>query len=1148
MATVSYITPIMNRTQADVEYAKTHQNDLANKNKGAWNYTDANRVCNNLKYAAERMYEKGILKEPFTISVKLDWTEQDIITYEQLNNMIVNPMNNLYTYSRSDLEWYPIATITNMDFNLANWLERNIHNLATQEPLPPDTYTLTVNKGSGSGNYEARTVVTIQADPADDGQIFSHWSGDHLENIGEATAMRTTYTMPNENATIQANYTGTIPHKLSITTYTGGTKTHMLAMGSIIDIKADPAPEGRVFHHWTVEPSQYSNNLYEPAATTHFTMPNEEVSLTAVYITKGQKQLVVNNGNGSGLYEYDSYASVSSKKPANATFTNWTGDTQYLTGDKTQEYNSVKIPDVAKIEITAHWIIPPVTNVHLKVVNGVIASTGEQEGDFTQGDKVTIIANSATEGQVFRNWSHNGGGSISGSTSINATVVIGTTATTVTATYRTLEYHELTVTTHSGTTTQTLESYDYFSVDANPIPDGQTFDKWEGDTYSFNSSWLWDTNVFHTDRVKTGTCMGTSDRTITATYRPINTHKLVVKQLSGDVEHSQAEFSKISITAEDAPAGKRFTGWSLSGQGSLSSASSKTTTYTFGNGDGVLTPNYVNIWTITVVDGTINGSSSAVLEEGRQYELRTRSLKAYEGFDNGWSQVGPGTIKNAAATSTYFTVGNGDATLTAGIVEYPDKTLTIMFRNPDTNVESLVSTQTYRYGTHVNIIAPVAPDKTIFSAWEGDIDILSSALPSTTTTNALQKDAVLIATYYYPEAPQYYTLTVYNGYPESGSYKTGQQISIRANTPSQGYEFYKWYGDTQFLVNPDLTLKENSVIIPSHSITLRAKYTLVGELPTFTITVANGTAKGTYTDSEGNEHTEESSQIKMPAGTEITLTADPDTVGYTFDHWVGNFEQAGVTDIIKTNNPTVFTMVEDDLNIEMKRRELDKYDIVVINGDGSGEKYVGTYEIKGNLQDTDDKHYTFIKWTCVDANGNDCINAIEDPTSIVTNITLTDRTLYATAHYQTHYKLTVIKGQDTGDGYYYEGEKVNSVTADTLPIQDRMQFDYWDDPMGVIKNIYDPTPTIIMKDGVATITAIYVSIDEKGNSVVITGDDLHSGIITRSNTSPINGIFAVGTIVFDKDGCIGMITKVNPDSNDDTDDYEVKKLFYGGNF
>ena len=53
MSTVSYITPITNRTQADVEYARQNQSDLTNKNKGAWNYTDCNRVCNNLKYAAE---------------------------------------------------------------------------------------------------------------------------------------------------------------------------------------------------------------------------------------------------------------------------------------------------------------------------------------------------------------------------------------------------------------------------------------------------------------------------------------------------------------------------------------------------------------------------------------------------------------------------------------------------------------------------------------------------------------------------------------------------------------------------------------------------------------------------------------------------------------------------------------------------------------------------------------------------------------------------------------------------------------------------------------------------------------------------------------------------------------------------------------
>ena len=96
-------------------------------------------------------------------------------------------------------------------------------------------------------------------------------------------------------------------------------------------------------------------------------------------------------------------------------------------------------------------------------------------------------------------------------------------------------------------------------------------------------------------------------------------------------------------------------------------------------------------------------------------------------------------------------------------------------------------------------------------------------------------------------------------------------------------------------------------------------------------------------------------------------------------------------------------------------------------------------------------------------------------------------------------------------------------------------------------NIYDPTPKIIIKDTVATLTAVFISLDASGNSVIITGTDLHTGIIRRSDSIIINGYFTVGTIAFDRDGCIGIITEVDPDSNDNTDDYRIQKLFYGGN-
>lgn len=1150
MATVNYITPITDRTREDVEYARLHQNDLKNKNKGTWNYTDLNRICNNLKYAAEYMYEQGFLTQPYSMQIKTDWKETDIITYEKLNAMIVNNMNNLKTYSRSDLEWYYIPSLANIDYTTANWIERNINALATQTPLEPDVFKLTVENGYGSGEYEANVIVHIQANPPDEGTVFDHWSGDHLENIDNPSTSYTTYKMPYQDVTLKANYVGIVNHVLKVKTYTK-TETFDLVMGTNKKIEADPAPQGKVFHHWEVEPESYEGNLYEPAATTTFTMPNEDVTLTAVYITKGQKYLEVENGTGSGWYEYGSYVAVGPNLPENGTFTSWTGNIQYLTKDASSQYNSVRIPDVSRIKIKANWTTPPgppyvpAKNVLLTVVNGTIDSTGETEGRFTEGDKVNITANPVPDGQVFTGWSYTGSKyNIVGTGGLSATITISRDDTTATAGYRVLNYHTLTVTTNSGTTTSTKEEMDRFSVNANPPPENYTFDVWSGDTYLYN-------NVrFEPTQASTGTYMGKSDRTLEAKYRPILTHTLTVKQLSGDTTYEQDEFTTINLEAEPAPEGKRFVRWNKSGPGKLSSQTASSIMFTFGNGDTTLTATYVNIWDITVVNGKIDRvGSSGTLDENSTYDLLCRDLAVYEHFD-GWTIDGPGNIGNLASTKTSFTVGAGNATITANISQYPNKTLTIYMRDPDTNEDTLISSKEYTYGTHVEVIAPIAPNKSTFLTWLGDVDVISpSALASSIQILGLTKDTTIVATYYYPESPEYYTLTVYDGYPEEGSYAAGSQVGIRAKNPSQDWEFYKWYGDTQFLVDPDVTLSENSVIMPLKSISLYAKFKVIGETPLYRISVINGTAKGIYTDDDGLEHKEEGVYIDVPSGTSVTLTAEPDTVGYVFDYWSGNFTEAGITDIIVSENPATFTSTESDLNIMMVRRELNKYTVYTTNATGPGTAYGEgkTYSIAGNLQDTDDYHYIFNNWTCVDVDGNDCIEAIADPTSVSTSITLTDKDLWIEAVYTTYYKLTVIEGQDEGSGYYYEGEEIKTVYANTPSSESKLIFDHWNDPMGIVENIYDPTPKLVMKNSVATITAVFVSLDSRGNSVVITGNDLHTGVIRRSRTTLINGIYAVGTLVFDKDGCIGIITEVDPDQNDDTDDYKVEKLYYGGN-
>ncbi len=1173
------------------------------------------------------MYEQGFFTEPYTMSIKTTWTETDIITYDDLNSMIVDNINLLKSYSRSDLTWYPISSIVNMDYRLANWIELDIDALATQEPLPEDTYTLTVNNGTGSGVYEAGTVVTIYANTPDTGLAFDYWSGDHLENIESATASITTYTMPYEDVTLTANYTGTDVHTLTVVTNSGTTTTSLL-MGRTASIEADPAPYGTVFNNWNVSPSDYEENLYEPAATTTFTMPNEDVTLTAVYVTVGQKHLVINYGTGSGYYDYGTTVSIAPTVPDGYEFTTWSGNTQYQNSSATQAYNTVTIPDVTTITLTANFQRLPATDltvtvvngvitdtgettgvydegdtvsvtaddpedgygfsswsisttsgsgttisgsslttatitvgrydltakatykkldVPLTVVNGTITSTGETEGTFDEGTGVSLTADDAPDGYVFRIWSYTGGGgwaiTASGSV-VNYTnpvnFYMGSTEAEVTANYRELVYSTLTVITYSGTTTYTKEAYDSFSINASPAPDGYTFDYWDGDTSGLKDVESSSTSCSY---------MGSSDRTITAVYREITSHTLTVTQMSGYETYEQDEFTTVEITAEDAPDGMVFNGWSLSGEGSLSSSSSQTTTFTFGNGDATLTPKYVNVWTITVENGTIGNSyTSATLKEGYSYTLKCKSLAVYEMFE-GWTLDGEGSIANTASTETTFTVGEGDATITANISQYPDVTLTVYFQDPDTEELTLISQTSYTYGTEIDSIeAPVAPDKTTFLTWLGDVDYISpSALASTVKITSLTTDVTITATYYYPESPEYYTLTITNGTPASGSYAAGTQVAIYANDPADGWEFYRWQGDTAYLVDPDTSLSENSVIIPKQAISLTAKYKVEGDLALYRVTVSGGTASATYTDSSGNEQSVSDVYIDVPAGTVVTLTADADVVGYRFSYWSGNFSTAGVTDLTATANPATFTMPEADINVTMIREEIGKATVYTTNATAIGEVYPGTYTIAGNLQNTDDYHYTFVKWTCVDANGNDCSSVIADTTSIETEITLEeDDVFWVEAVYTTYYHLVVVNGQDTGSGYYYEGEVVNSITADDAP-DEQSQFDYWDDPVGIIENIYDPTPTITMSDTVATITAVYVAIDSQGNSVAVTGDDLSEGVIERSNSYLINGVFAIGTIVFDKDGCIGVVTEIDPDSNDDTTDYGVEKLFYGGN-
>jgi len=77
---------------------------------------------------------------------------------------------------------------------------------AIYETIPPGTYTVTVNSGSGGGSYATNATVTITANAAPSGKVFDKWTTSDGVNFANASATTTTFTMPAKNVSVTATY------------------------------------------------------------------------------------------------------------------------------------------------------------------------------------------------------------------------------------------------------------------------------------------------------------------------------------------------------------------------------------------------------------------------------------------------------------------------------------------------------------------------------------------------------------------------------------------------------------------------------------------------------------------------------------------------------------------------------------------------------------------------------------------------------------------------------------------------------------------------------------------------------------------------------------------------------------------------------
>ena len=82
----------------------------------------------------------------------------------------------------------------------------NFKNKDIPPPTPPETFTLNITNGTGSGSFEEGQIVPIQAHTAPDGFAFDRWHGD-VEFL-RANTDQTTLVMPSKNISLQASYRG----------------------------------------------------------------------------------------------------------------------------------------------------------------------------------------------------------------------------------------------------------------------------------------------------------------------------------------------------------------------------------------------------------------------------------------------------------------------------------------------------------------------------------------------------------------------------------------------------------------------------------------------------------------------------------------------------------------------------------------------------------------------------------------------------------------------------------------------------------------------------------------------------------------------------------------------------------------------------
>ena len=874
-------------------------------------------------------------------------------------------------------------------------------------------YAVTVVNGTGGGDYAAGATVSISADDPAQGQQFKEWTSNDGVTFADAASAQTTFTMPEKAVTVTANFEDVPPTAYTVTVV-NGTGDGSYEAGETVSIRADVPAEGMHFKEWigTDDLTFISGDASSTRAA--FIMPARNVTVRAAYVPNSSNHsyhsyedtfpLTVIYGTGSGDYEADATVIIRADAPAaGKRFKEWRSTDGVVFINATSAETIIIMPENAATVTAIYEDAYSYSDKPLHIYKTYILTVenGTGSGDYQAGVTVTIRADAPGEGIRFKAWTGADDLTfISGSAdSAEASFIMPARRFTLTATYEPIP-PTYTATVENGTGSGDYEAGDTVSIKADAPAEGKQFLKWTGaDGLTFTTG--------SADSAEAAFTMPEKAVTLTATYEDIPVTKYTVSVKHGTGSGSYAAGETVTISPVRPVKLARFKKWTQAEGLTFTTGSPLSANAAF-----IMPAHNVELkatfditaedaYTVTVENGTgtsfyFSGDTVTISADA---PAEGKRFKAWTGADDLTFTIGSAESAEAA-----FTMPACDVRLTATYEDIPGTKYTVTVENGTGGGE-------YEAGATVSIKADAPAEGKQFLKWTGADGLTfttGSAFRAEAAFTMPARNVTLTATYEDIPAARY--VVIVQGGTGGGVFEAGDTVSISADAPSKGQQFKAWIGAD------DLTFTMGSATTADATFTMPAKDVTVApiyeDVPTFAVTVENGTGRGSY-----------------QVGETVSISADASSEGQRFKEWTGvdglTFTKGSA---VTAEASFIMPARNVDLTATYEIFYSSSHRLTVEKGTGSGEYQAGT--IVSIKADAPDKGMQFKGWTGTDGLTFTMGSAATAEASFI----MPDQFVTVRATYEaisaTKYAVTVTNG--TGDGSYEAGATV-TLTA-SVPV------------------------------------------------------------------------------------------------------------------